>query len=54
MIYLEEAEGFGDAELNLLSVHSWGTATVERHQVIRLIDGAQLHKRLQGSQHIYF
>lgn len=48
IIYLEEVEGVGDAELHLLSVHSWGIVSVELHQVLRLVDGAQLHKRLQG------
>lgn len=52
-IYLEEVEGVGDPELHPLSVHSWRIVNVELHQVLRLIDGAQLHKRLQGSQQIY-
>ena len=47
-IYLEEDEGVGDAELHLLSVHSWRIVSVELHQILRLVDGAQLHKRLQS------
>lgn len=47
-IYLEEVEGVGDTELHLLSIHSWRIVSVELHQVLCLIDGAQLHERLQG------
>lgn len=46
-LYLEEAEGVGDAELDLLSVHSWRIVDMELHQILCLIDGAQLHKCLE-------
>lgn len=50
--YLEEGEGVGHLELHLLSVHSRRMVLVELHQVLGLIDGAQLYKRLQDSQHV--
>lgn len=52
-IYLEEVEGVGEPELHLFSVHSWRIVVVELHQVLRLIDGSQLHKRLQDSRQVY-
>lgn len=51
-LYLEEVEGVGDPELHLLAIHSWRIVNVELHQVLRLIHGSQLHKRLQGLQQI--
>ena len=51
-VYLEEVEGVGDPELHLFSVHRRRIVHVELHQVLRLIDGAELHERLRGSQHV--
>lgn len=48
LFYLEKVEGAGDAELDLLSVHSWRIIAVKLHQVLGLINRAHLHEALQG------
>lgn len=48
LFYLEKVEGAGDAEHELLSVHSWRIIAVKLHQVFGLINRAHLHEALQG------
>lgn len=45
--YLQEGEGVGHVEFHLLAAHDDGLVLVKLHQVLGLVNSAELHKCLQ-------
>lgn len=45
--HLQEAKGVGHLELHLLAVDGDGLVLVQLHQILGLIHGTELHKRLR-------